>query len=42
VRLDRMNGGRPCSRDSESRHHEFGDRFHSLFLRVNTELGLRG
>ena len=42
VRLDRVNGGRPCSRDSESHHHEFGDRFHSLFLRVNTELGLRG
>jgi hypothetical protein len=42
VRVDRMHRGRPGSRDSDSRHHEFGDRFHSLFLSVNTELGLRG
>jgi hypothetical protein len=41
VRLDRVNRNRANGRDSESRHRQFGERFHCLFLRENTELGVR-
>ena len=39
VRLYRMDRGRPGGHDSESRHHESGDRCHSLFLRENIGSG---
>ena len=39
MRLDRVNRDRANGRDSESRHHQFGERFHSLFLREKIELG---
>jgi hypothetical protein len=30
VRLDRVNRNRANGRDSESRHRQFGERFHSF------------
>ena len=39
VRLDCVNRNRANGRDSESRHRQFGERFHSLFLRKKIEPG---
>jgi hypothetical protein len=41
VRLDRVNRDRANGRDSESRHRQFGERFHSLFLREKIAPGPR-